>query len=289
MSAALYGAADFLGGLAARRAAVLPIVTLAQGTGVVLLLALVPLLPSASPSIADVSWGAAAGLAGGAGVAWLYRALAIGTMAIVAPVTAVSAVAIPVAVGLLLGERPGALTLIGIVTALLSIVLVSQQPAEQTSEQTEGQTGEGTRTRRSRLSMPPGVGIALLSGVAIGLFYLCLARTDSAAGLWPLVAARVASTSVFAVGTVGSGGSLLLEQRAMVLAIAGGALDVAANALYLLAARRGALAVVVTLVSLYPASTVVLAKVFLGERFSRVQAAGIACALAAVLLIVSSS
>ena len=75
----------------------------------------------------------------------------------------------------------------------------------------------------------------------------------------------------------------------MVLALAGGALDVAANALYLLAARRGALAVVVTLVSLYPASTVVLAKVFLGERFSRVQAAGIVCALAAVLLIVSSS
>ena len=281
MSAALYGAADFLGGLAARRAPVIPVVTLAQGTGVVLLLVLVPLLPSASPSLADVSWGAAAGLAGGAGVAWLYRALAIGTMAIVAPVTAVSAVAIPVAVGLMLGERPGALTLIGIITALLSIVLVSQQPAER--------TGEGAPAGTSPWRMPRGVGIALLSGVAIGLFYLCLARTDSAAGLWPLVAARVASTSVFALGSVARGASLVLARRAMLLAIVGGVLDVAANALYLLAARRGALAVVVTLVSLYPASTVLLAKVFLGERFSRVQTAGIACALAAVLLIVSSS
>lgn len=281
VSAALYGAADFLGGLAARRAPVIPVVTLAQGTGVALLLALVPLLPPASPSIADLSWGAAAGLAGGAGVAWLYRALAIGTMAIVAPVTAVAAVAIPVAVGLILGERPGALTLIGIITALLSIVLVSQQPAE-------GGT-EGTPADTAVLRMPRGVGIALLSGVAIGLFYLCLARTGPDAGLWPLVAARVASTSVFAVGTVATGASLRLSPRALTLATVGGALDVAANALYLLAARRGALAVVVTLVSLYPASTVVLAKLFLGERFSRVQAAGIACALAAVLLIVSSS
>jgi drug/metabolite transporter (DMT)-like permease len=281
VSAALYGAADFLGGLAARRAPVIPVVTLAQGTGVVLLLAMVPLLPPTSPSIADLSWGAAAGLAGGAGVAWLYRALAVGTMAIVAPVTAVAAVAIPVAVGLLLGERPGVLTLIGIITALLSIVLVSQQPAE-------GGT-EGASAGTSALRVPRGVGIALLSGVAIGLFYLCLARTEPDAGLWPLVAARVASTSVFAVGTVGTGASLRLSSRALNLAIVGGALDVAANALYLLAARRGALAVVVTLVSLYPASTVVLAKVFLGERFSRVQAAGIVCALGAVLLIVSSS
>ena len=281
VSAALYGAADFLGGLAARRAPVIPVVTLAQGTGVVLLLALVPLLPPASPSIADLSWGAAAGLAGGAGVAWLYRALAIGTMAIVAPVTAVAAVAIPVAVGLILGERPGALTLIGIITALLSIVLVSQQPAEGRAD--------GAQAGTSALRMPRGVGIALLSGVAIGLFYLCLARTAPDAGLWPLVAARVASTSVFAVGTVATGASLLLSSRALTLAIVGGALDVAANALYLLAARRGALTVVVTLVSLYPASTVLLAKLFLGERFSRVQAAGIVCALAAVLLIVSSS
>ena len=276
-SAALYGAADFFGGIAARRAPVVPVVTLAQGTGVVLLLALMPLLPPASPSIADLSWGAAAGPAGGAGVAWLYRALAIGTMAIVAPVTAVCAVAIPVAVGLILGERPGTVTLIGIMTALLSIVLVSQQPVE----------AHAADVPASR--MPPGLGIALLSGIAIGVFFLCLAQTDPDGGMWPLVAARVASTALFALGSVVTGVTLVLPSRALTLAIAGGVLDVAANALYLLAARRGALSIVVTLVSLYPASTIVLAKVFLGERFSRLQAAGIVCALAAVLLIVGSS
>jgi drug/metabolite transporter (DMT)-like permease len=277
VSAVLYGAADFFGGIAARRAPVVPVVTLAQGTGVVLLLALMPLLPPASPSTADLSWGAAAGIAGGAGVAWLYRALAIGTMAIVAPVTAVCAVAIPVAVGLILGERPAALTLIGIMTAVLSIVLVSQRPADSPAAE----------TRQSRL--PAGLGIALLSGVAIGIFFLCLARTRSDAGMWPLVAARVASTVLFALGAVAAGVSLAIPSRALGLAIVGGALDVAANALYLLAARRGALSIVVTLVSLYPASTVLLANLFLHERFSRLQAAGILCALAAILLIVSSS
>jgi drug/metabolite transporter (DMT)-like permease len=277
ISAVLYGAADFFGGIAARRAPVVPVVALAQGTGVLLLLALMPLLPPASPTTADVSWGAAAGIAGGAGVAWLYRALAIGTMAIVAPVTAVCAVAIPVAAGLILGERPGTLTLIGIMTAVLSIVLVSQRPPDSAA----------APTRSSRL--PAGLGIALLSGVAIGIFFLFLARTGSNAGMWPLVAARVASTVLFALGAVVAGVSLVVPPRALVLATAGGALDVAANALYLLAARRGALTIVVTLVSLYPASTVLLANLFLHERFSRLQAVGIACALAAILLIVSNS
>ena len=277
VSAALYGAADFFGGIAARRAPVVPVVTIAQGTGVVLLLALMPFLAPASPSTADLSWGAAAGIAGGAGVAWLYRALAIGTMAIVAPVTAVCAVVIPVAVGLILGERPGALTLIGIMTAVLSIVLVSQRPPD--SPEAEARPS----------GLPAGLGIALLSGVAIGVFFLCLAQTRSDAGMWPLVAARVASTGLFALGAVVTGVPLAIPPRALALATVGGALDVAANALYLLAARRGALSIVVTLVSLYPASTVLLANVFLRERFSRLQAVGIVCALAAILLIVSSS
>ena len=277
VSASLYGAADFFGGLASRQARVLAVVTLAQGTGAVLLLALVPFLRGASPAASDLWWGAAAGLAGGAGVAWLYRALAIGTMALVAPVTAVCAVAIPVTVALILGERPGAVSLIGITIALLSIVLVSQPPADPHAA--------GARGWR----MPPGIGIALLSGIAIGFVYLFLARTSPDAGLWPLVAARLASTSFFAVASAAAAASLRIPRRALLWTVAGGTLDVAANALYLLAARRGALSIVVTLVSLYPASTVVLAKVLLGERFSRVQAVGIVCALIAVLLIVNGT
>ena len=102
-SAILYGAADFLGGLTARRASTVAVVAVSQASGLVLLVIALPLLPDASPVRSDWLWGVAAGLTGGIGVALLYRALAVGTMAVVAPVTAVCAVTIPVVVALVLG------------------------------------------------------------------------------------------------------------------------------------------------------------------------------------------
>jgi drug/metabolite transporter (DMT)-like permease len=128
-SAMLYGAADFTGGLTTRRAGAIPVVLLSQASGLLLLALILPLLPHASPSRPDLFWGAVAGLTGGIGVALLYRALAIGTMAVVAPTTAVCAVAIPVVVSVLLGERPLPLAIAGIVLGIVSIVLVSRQQA----------------------------------------------------------------------------------------------------------------------------------------------------------------
>ena len=107
-SAALYGAADFLGGLASRRTNTLAIVVTSQGTGLTLLALMLPLLPEATPSTRDLAWGGVAGLAGGIGVTLLYRALAVGRMAVVAPTTAVCAVMIPVVTSVLRGERLGA-------------------------------------------------------------------------------------------------------------------------------------------------------------------------------------
>src|SRR4051812_33886746 len=130
-SAILYGAADFTGGLTTRRAGTIPVVVLSQASGLLLLAFILPLLPHASPSRADLVWGAAAGLAGGIGVALLYRALAVGVMAVVAPTTAVCAVTIPVLVSVLLGERPVPLAVVGIVLGIVSIVLVSQQTSER--------------------------------------------------------------------------------------------------------------------------------------------------------------
>src|ERR687889_349507 len=126
-SALFYGAADFTGGLPSRRAGAIPVVVLSQFSGMVLLALLLPLLPDASPSRNDLSWGGVAGLTGGIGVALLYRALAIGIMAVVAPTTAVCAVTIPVLVAVALGERPLPLAVGGIVMGIGSIVLVSQQ------------------------------------------------------------------------------------------------------------------------------------------------------------------
>jgi drug/metabolite transporter (DMT)-like permease len=132
------------------------------------------------------------------------------------------------------------------------------------------------------------MGLALASGVAIGFFFLSLARTGSDAGMWPLISARAVSVALFSGLALVTGRSVRLERPAAALAVVGGAVDMLANALYLVASRSGPLSVVVTLASLYPASTVILARVVLGERLTPWQGAGIACALVAVVLIVST-
>jgi drug/metabolite transporter (DMT)-like permease len=275
-SALLYGAGDFTGGLASRRAGTLPVVFLSQLSGLLALVLLLPVLPHASPSRADLLWGACAGLTGGIGVALLYRALAIGIMAVVAPTTAVCAVTIPVLVSVLLGERPVPLAVAGITLGIASIVLVSrQQPAAPAL---------GEPASRGR---PSGIGTALASGIAIGFFFLSLAQTRSEAGMWPLLVSRSVSVSLFGILVMTRGQSLRIPARIMALAVVCGVIDMLANALYLLAAQQGPLSLVVTLSSLYPASTVLLARIVLNERLNPWQLTGVGCALAAVVLIVS--
>jgi len=165
----------------------------------------------------------------------------------------------------------------GIALAIVAIVLVSQQDSPESPD-----------PRSGRRIFSAGIGLALASGVAIGLFFLALAQTSAAAGLWPLLASRGLSMLVFGAIAAGSQG-VRLDRHVLKIAVACGVLDMLANALYLLASRGGPLSIVVTLASLYPASTVVLARVVQGERLSRRQGIGVACALAAVALIVSSS
>jgi drug/metabolite transporter (DMT)-like permease len=287
-SAALYGAADFLGGLASRSVSTVATVVVSQAAGLVLLLVLIPFLPAAA-TLNDLIWGGAAGLAGGIGVGLLYRALAIGTMAIVAPTTAVCAVLIPVAAETIAGARLGGRTIAGILLALVAIVLVSQQPLQplHVERTLSGSLGAPDKARPTMM-ISRALGLALLSGVAIGFFFLALARTDAAAGLWPLVAARAVSVSLFLALAVAGRQSLRMPARPLTVVMGCGVLDMAANALYILATRRGALSAVVALASLYPASTVLLARVVLGERLSGRQAVGIVSALVAVVLIVST-
>ena len=276
LSAACYGAADFLGGLMSRRASTLAIVLISQAAGLLILAVVLPILPASTPDRFDIAWGAAAGLAGGTGVALLYRALAIGVMAVVAPTTAVCAVALPVLVAIALGERPSSMTLAGIALAVVAIVLVSR-PAE---------SPQASANRAAAGWLP--LGLSLLSGVAIGLFYIALARTGEQAGVWPLIGARAASVTLFGCLAAVSAPSLRLPAPVLLVVVSGGVLDMLANLLYLVAARSGPLAVVVTLSSLYPASTVLLARVVLHEALSRGQWAGILSALVAVGLIVGA-
>jgi drug/metabolite transporter (DMT)-like permease len=275
-SALFYGAADFTGGFTSRRAGAIPVVLLSQFSGMLLLALFLPLLPPASPTRVDLVWGAVAGLTGGVGVALLYRALAIGTMAVVAPTTAVCAVAIPVVVAVLLGERPVPLAVAGIVLGIVSIVLVSQQQSQR-----------GAAENVSRARLPRGVGTALISGIAIGFFFISLARTSSEGGMWPLLIARMVSVLLFATIALARRISLRMPAGVAALVFTAGVIDMLANTLYVVAARQGPLSLVVTLSSLYPASTVLLARIILRERLSNWQVTGVVCALAAVLLIVS--
>ena len=278
-SAGFYGAADFTGGLATRRAAAIPVVLLSQACGLVMVALALPLLPAATPTNADLWWGAAAGLFGGFGVALLYRALATGTMSVVAPITAVTAVALPVLTSIALGERPGWIPVAGIALGIASIVLVSRQTGTTRAPSPDGRGGQGVRTS--------GVGPALLAGIGVGIFLLALAQTHREAGLWPLFTDRIASVAFFAIVAVVTRRSVRMPLNLAALAIGGGALDMIANALYLVAVQIGPLSAVVTLSSLYPASTVLLARAVLGERLSGWQTAGILTALVAVGLIVS--
>src|SRR3982074_960289 len=152
-SAVCYGSADFFGGLTARRANTIATVVVTQFVGLVLILLALPFLPATIVSPQDWLWGIAAGLGGGIGGALLYRALAVGAMAVVAPITAVCVAIIPVLFAFAMGERLRFLTMVGIALALVAIALVGQQP---TQPHPEG----GRRTKRA---LPPGVLLALLA------------------------------------------------------------------------------------------------------------------------------
>ena len=259
LSSIAYGSADFCGGLATKRSGKLfGVVVLSQLTGLILLL---PFL-SGTPHKIDLAWGAGAGIAGGLGVALLYRALSTGVMSVIAPVTAVCAAIVPLIVGIFLGERPKVAALIGVAMAIVAIVLVSQ-------------SGEAYAST--------GLVTAVASGIIIGFFLVCLARSGPSAGLWPLLAARVVSVTFFAMFVRG-----LPPRASLPLVIGGGALDMLANVLYVVAVRGGMLSIVATLTSLYPASTIILARIVLKERLRTLQQIGVLCAAGAIVLIVSA-
>ncbi|MDQ3765788.1 MAG: DMT family transporter [Actinomycetota bacterium] len=274
-AAIIYGAADFVGGLVSRRTNVLGVVLFSQLWGTAPLLAAVPFF-DATVAGEDFAWGAAAGVAGAAGVVFLYRGLSLGRMTVVAPTTAVEAATIPVIFGLVGGERPTAVALAGVAVALPAVALVSSSPRGAPND-------TGTRGGEGRL--PPGLPEALVAGLAFGLFFISLERTGSGSGLWPLVAARATAMLCVGAGALLTRRSLRPSPGTAAGIATAGTLDVLANVLYLLASRQGLLSLVAVLTSLYPASTVLLARVVLRERLWRVQAGGLFLAAVGVALI----
>ncbi len=267
-AAAAYGAADFCGGLASRRVATLAVVVLSQLAGLVVLVVVHPFIPSHAVA-ADYGWGALAGICGGIGIALLYHALSIGRMGVVSPITAVLAAALPVAVGVVRGEHLSVAQSSGIAIALVAIVLISIS----------------TEANGTREIATAGVREAILSGIALGGFYIFLAIPSRTAGLDPLLGARAASVVLLGCTALIARTNLRPSWPSLRLILFGGVLDMSANALYVLAAYSGYLSIAAVLTSLYPASTVFLARIVLRERLQPSQWAGVLLALVGVALI----
>jgi drug/metabolite transporter (DMT)-like permease len=269
VSATLYGAADFSGGLAVRRnRSTFGVVFMTQIVGLATILIVALVVGASHVTVSDLAWGAAAGLCGGVGLALFYRALALGTMSVVSPVTGVVSAAVPVGVGVLLGERPSLAAAIGIALAIIAVAMF-------------GGSSSGAGTAAGARALAP----AIAAGAGFGGFFVLLSEAHHGAGVWPIVSARTAASLLYVVAARVRGSSLRVHRSAFAITVAAGIGDVMANAFFLAASRHGDLAIVGVIGALYPASTLVLARVVLDERLVFHQRVALGVATGAVVLI----
>lgn len=268
-SAASWGAGDFCGGLASRRAPLLGVLTLGYAAGVGLIAGAALVTGEPAPGAAALGWAVAAGLAGVVGLAALYRGLAVGRMALVAPVSAVLAAALPVVWGALREGAPSPARQAGFALALVGIWLVARTGLAEVDRQ--------------------GLLLGLVAGGGFGAFLILMHAGAEGGNFWPLAAARGTSCALVLAVALGrarlQGGAWVPPRSAVPLVVLTGALDGGGNALFVLASQAGRLDTAAVLSSLYPVSTVLLAAALLGERVSRPQGLGIAAVLAAIALI----
>ncbi len=243
---------------------------LTQFTGVFGALAMAVLLREPFPTFPDIAWAAGAGIGGMVGISALYRGLAVGRMGVVAPVTGVLGAAIPVVFGFVVEGVPRPLAVLGIVGALLAVVLVTRAP------------GHGT-------DHPSGVEWALLAGVAIGWFNICIGQFGGGSPFGLLVIIRLLQAAMMALLIVLWRQPWRLPRDAVPKILVVGMLDMVGNAAFIIAAQVGALAIATVLASLYPVTTVILAIVILHERLTRSHVAGIALTAVAIALIAAGS
>jgi drug/metabolite transporter (DMT)-like permease len=267
-SSVCWGLADFLGGLQSRRVPVIGVLLFSQAAGLVGIVAIVAISGEGAPSAEDMLPAALAGVGGAIALSAFYRALAIGTMSIVAPISATGA-AVPVIVGVATGDRPAALQVLGIAAATAGIVLASREASDD-----DGQVSA------SRLS----IALALFAALGFGAFFVGMNAAADVSVLWALVVERSASTAVLLLYAAVARPRLLNARSDLPPLVLIASLDLSANGQYAVASTEGLLSVVGVLGSLYPVTTVLLARTVLGERIRRVQEIGVATALGGVVL-----
>jgi uncharacterized membrane protein len=269
LSALCYGSSDFIAGVGGRRSDPAAVTVIAQPFGLIAAAVAVIALSARAPTAHALGWGAVSGIGSGVGTVALFRGLAVARMSVVAPLSAVLSAALPAVAGLLLGNHLAALAWAGIGIALPAVALVSLQP------------GEGHGSRRA------GIVTGVIAGTGFALLFIALARGGTSAGAWPLVPGQVVAVLIvvaWAALARNRPGRRVWSQ-AWRIGVAAGVLGGIANLLYLAATGAGQLAVVAVVTALYPAVTVLLARLTLRERWSRLQIVGLVVSVVAVAAI----
>jgi drug/metabolite transporter (DMT)-like permease len=260
-----WGTSDFSGGYASKRSDAFAVTMLAHASGFALMTALSMGFHAPFPSRTSVWWALAAGSLGGTALAVFYRALANGKMGITAPLAAVLAAAIPTGFGLITEGLPGTLALAGFLVAGTGIWLMSR-PDETTGR-------------------PAGLFMAFIAGLGFAGFFICIHQTGSSSAFWSAACSRFASLILVALIVLARRQGFRVNRADAALGIFAGCLDSTGTLLFIRAEQTGRLDAAVVLASLYPAVTVLLARLILKEHFTRWKALGILAALAAVPMI----
>jgi drug/metabolite transporter (DMT)-like permease len=291
LAAGCYGSSDFLGGRTARRAGALTVAVSSQGVALLVAAAAALTIPGV-PHPADVLWGAVAGVSGAGGLVVLYWGLARGPMATVAAISAGVAATIPVTVGFLTGDPPSMVAGVGAAITLLAIVMIAWLAVPSASTGVANTAAAPIRrpawvrvmTGMIRDAGVVGVTGAVAAGLGFGVFYASFSRVGTDAGMWPVLVAKLSAVLILATAAVVARQRLVPRHGASSI-VAIGLLDVIGPACYVLAATRGSLPLVGLVTSTYPAATVALASVVLGERPDRRLVGALALALTGVALL----
>jgi drug/metabolite transporter (DMT)-like permease len=263
-SSVAYGLTDFLGGLAARRAHIFLLGSVTQPLGLVVLLVIAPFVGGVVTGEVWF-WGVVSGLGGALAYVALFRALAIGPMSVASPISAIIAVVLPVLAGVLFGERLSVAGWLGIAVGIIAVLMVSQVHDDAPH--------------------PVSLQVLLLSiaaGVFISVFLVALERAPEDSGLWPIVIVRVVTSTLFLVAALASRVVSRPPRDVLLLASASTLLDVMATVAFMLATREGLLTVVAVITALYPAATVIMARVVLKEHLQSMQRLGLVLAAVSV-------
>ena len=279
-AAAGYGGSDYAAGLAARRASVVRVTVLVEVTSAALLLCVIPFISDQAPSLTSALWGIAAGASGVAGAMALYLGFRHAAFSVASSISAVGSAAFSVLAGVALGEQPNALALAGIALALPAIVAVSVPASRSASPDQHGQVHQHKQA--------VGVGLGLAAGAGFGMFFIGLNEAGSVSDLWPIVISQIAAMLTVTCVAVATRDLRLPPTGARQLSVLTGVIGATGTTMFFLSTHHGLLAVTAVITSLYPALTILLARVVSGERLTALRIIGLSLAAASVALIAAS-